>query len=162
MNCHVCENTVFAKILGHVTFLSVNRKWNLLTVAKKSLRWDGHRAGMQETGYTVLPRNLMGSDLQETVTQFPQFALLHSVTCVQLRLIRILGNCGCVAVASFLGVPSPYSSEFPLHFNKVFDWCKWNVDTSTRHWWETFSRWLCVKWYRNQFQKNNGVRTSAV
>jgi hypothetical protein len=34
-----------------------------------------------------------------------QFALLHSVTCVQLRLITILGNRGCVAVASFLGVP---------------------------------------------------------
>jgi hypothetical protein len=31
---------------------------------------------------------------------FPQFALLHSVTCV------LLGNRGCVAVASFLGVPS--------------------------------------------------------
>jgi hypothetical protein len=30
-----------------------------------------------------------------------------SNTCVQLRLITILGNCGCVAVASFLGVPSP-------------------------------------------------------
>jgi hypothetical protein len=42
-----------------------------------------------------------------TATQFPQFALLHSVTCVQLRLITILGNCGCVAGASFLGVPSP-------------------------------------------------------
>jgi hypothetical protein len=28
-----------------------------------------------------------------------QFALLHSVTCVQLRLITILGSCGCVAVA---------------------------------------------------------------
>jgi hypothetical protein len=26
---------------------------------------------------------------------FPQFALLHSATCVQLRLITILGNCGC-------------------------------------------------------------------
>jgi hypothetical protein len=41
------------------------------------------------------------------VLPFPQFALLHSVTCVQLRLITILGNCGCVAVASFLDVPSP-------------------------------------------------------
>jgi hypothetical protein len=38
---------------------------------------------------------------------FPQFALLHSVTCVRLSLIVILGNCGCVAVASFLGVLSP-------------------------------------------------------
>jgi hypothetical protein len=35
----------------------------------------------------------------------PQFALLHSVTFVQLRLITIFGNCGCVAVASFIGVP---------------------------------------------------------
>jgi hypothetical protein len=32
---------------------------------------------------------------------FPQFALLHSVTCVQFRLIRIHGNCGCVAVNQF-------------------------------------------------------------
>jgi hypothetical protein len=39
--------------------------------------------------------------------QFPQFTLLHSVTHVQLRLITVLGNCGCVVVASFLGVPSP-------------------------------------------------------
>jgi hypothetical protein len=38
---------------------------------------------------------------------FPQFALLRLVTCVQLRLITILGNCEGVAVASFLGVPSP-------------------------------------------------------
>jgi hypothetical protein len=45
----------------------------------------------------------------ETETQpqypFPQFALVLSVTFVQLRL-TILGNCGSVAVASFLGVPS--------------------------------------------------------
>jgi hypothetical protein len=38
---------------------------------------------------------------------FPQFALLHSVTFVELRLITILGNWGCVAVASSLGVTSP-------------------------------------------------------
>jgi hypothetical protein len=47
------------------------------------------------------------AQIEETVTQFLQFALLHSVTCVQLRLITILGNCGCVAVANFLRVPSP-------------------------------------------------------
>jgi hypothetical protein len=41
-----------------------------------------------------------------TALPFPQFALLHLVTCAELRLITILGNCGCVAVASFLGVPS--------------------------------------------------------
>jgi hypothetical protein len=33
--------------------------------------------------------------------------LLHSVPRVQLSLIKVFGNCGCVAVASFLGVPSP-------------------------------------------------------
>jgi hypothetical protein len=52
--------------------------------------------------------------IEETATQFPQYALLHTVTCVQLRLITILGNCGCVAVASFLGVPSPLVSPFDI------------------------------------------------
>jgi hypothetical protein len=47
------------------------------------------------------------AQIEETGLLVPQFALLHSVTCVQLGLITILGNCGCVAVASFLGVPSP-------------------------------------------------------
>jgi hypothetical protein len=45
--------------------------------------------------------------VEETAVQFPQFTLLHSVPCVQLKLITILGTCGCVTVASFLGVPSP-------------------------------------------------------
>jgi hypothetical protein len=45
--------------------------------------------------------------IEETGLPFPQYGLLYSVTCVQLRLIRILGNCGCVEVASFLGAPSP-------------------------------------------------------
>jgi hypothetical protein len=35
---------------------------------------------------------------------FPQSALLNSIPRVQLRLITFLGNFGCVAVASFLGV----------------------------------------------------------
>jgi hypothetical protein len=47
------------------------------------------------------------AQIEEAATQFPQYALPHSVTCVQLRLITVLGNCGCVAVASFLGVPAP-------------------------------------------------------
>jgi hypothetical protein len=34
---------------------------------------------------------------------FPQFALFHSVAYVQLGLITIVGNRGCVAVASFRG-----------------------------------------------------------
>jgi hypothetical protein len=44
------------------------------------------------------------AQIEETTLSFPQFALFHSVTCVQLRLITILGNRGCVAIASFLGV----------------------------------------------------------
>jgi hypothetical protein len=47
---------------------------------------------------------------QQTATQFTQFEPLHSVTYVQRRLITVLGNFGCVAVASFLGVPSPLQS----------------------------------------------------
>jgi hypothetical protein len=48
------------------------------------------------------------TQIEETALPFPQFALLHSaVTCIELRLITVLGNCGCVAVAIFLGVPSP-------------------------------------------------------
>jgi hypothetical protein len=58
------------------------------------------------------------AQIEETALPIPQFTLLHSVTCVQLRLITILGNCGCVAVASFLGVPSPldFPSSFPFKF----------------------------------------------
>jgi hypothetical protein len=33
--------------------------------------------------------------IEETVLPFFQYALLVSVTCVQLKLITILGNCGC-------------------------------------------------------------------
>jgi hypothetical protein len=47
------------------------------------------------------------AEIEETALPFPQFALFQSVTRVQFRLITILGDCGCVAVASFLGVSSP-------------------------------------------------------
>jgi hypothetical protein len=52
--------------------------------------WDKNCGVRQFLTYTGedTPRKLT------TATQ-PQFALLHSVTCVQLRLITILGNCGC-------------------------------------------------------------------
>jgi hypothetical protein len=50
---------------------------------------------------------------------FPQFALVHSVACVQLRLITILGNCCCVAVASFLGVSRPNTWHY---FNHLCVW----------------------------------------
>jgi hypothetical protein len=52
----------------------------------------------------------------KTALSFPQFALIRSVTCVQLGLITILGNCGCVAVASFLGVPSALSGPHTVRF----------------------------------------------
>jgi hypothetical protein len=38
---------------------------------------------------------------------FLKFALLHSVPHVQLSLVTILRNCGCIAVAILLGVPLP-------------------------------------------------------
>jgi hypothetical protein len=34
------------------------------------------------------------AQIVESAMQFPQYALLHSVTYVQLRLITILGSCG--------------------------------------------------------------------
>jgi hypothetical protein len=49
---------------------------------------------------------------EETALPFSQFALLRSVTCV--RLITVLGNCGCVAVASFLGVPTHLEVRLPI------------------------------------------------
>jgi hypothetical protein len=49
--------------------------------------------------------------LSERALPYPQFALLPSVTWVQLRLIKVFGNCGCVVVASFLGEPSAIRSE---------------------------------------------------
>jgi hypothetical protein len=57
------------------------------------------------------------SALPQVALPFPQFALLHSVTCAQLRLITILRICGCVAVVGFLGVPSAW--EFVHWLNKT-------------------------------------------
>jgi hypothetical protein len=68
--------------------------------------------------------------IEKTATQFPQFALLQSVTYVQLRLIKILGNCGCVAVASFLGVPSSLQSGTNLMILPV----RIAVATLQQHW----------------------------
>jgi hypothetical protein len=44
------------------------------------------------------------SNSTATALPFPQFALLHSVPCVQLRLITILGNCGCQLPCYALGL----------------------------------------------------------
>jgi hypothetical protein len=49
----------------------------------------------------------------------PQFALLHSVPRVQLSLITSVGNCGYVAVASFLGVLSPYRFRINQKLRKM-------------------------------------------
>jgi hypothetical protein len=45
--------------------------------------------------------------LPQAVLPFPQFVLLNSIPRVQLGLTTFLGNCGCTAVAKFLGVTSP-------------------------------------------------------
>jgi hypothetical protein len=60
------------------------------------------------------------AQIEETVLPFPQFALLHSVTCLQLRLTIILGNYGCMEVQSFLGVPSPVNQDscLPLQIHR--------------------------------------------
>jgi hypothetical protein len=55
------------------------------------------------------------AQIAETALPFPQFAQLHSVTCVPLWLRTILGNYGCIAVSSLLGVPSGL---------KQLDWCR--------------------------------------
>jgi hypothetical protein len=62
------------------------------------------------------------AQIEETALPFLQFALLHSLTSVQLRLITILGNRGCVAVSSFLGVPSALQYQcfwFYLHLRRL-------------------------------------------
>jgi hypothetical protein len=66
---------------------------------------------------------------------FPQFALLHSVTCVQLRLITILGNCGCVTVASFLVCPHTKRAVL-LRVN-----CRRQQEHILYFRWEQWQRW---------------------
>jgi hypothetical protein len=52
---------------------------------------------------------------------------------VQLRLITLFGNCGCVAFASFLGVPSPLQASRNVHIN-IRSWpLRWRNLTTTRH-----------------------------
>jgi hypothetical protein len=80
-------------------------------LALQELLGRGHTRKLATSTQPQFPRiaiSLSSTHVTEwsSTTQFPQFALLHSVTCVQLGLIAILGNCGCVTVASFLGVPS--------------------------------------------------------
>jgi hypothetical protein len=57
----------------------------------------------------------VAAHIEGTATQFPPYALLHLVTCVPLRLTTNLGNCGCVAVTSFLGVPPPLDFSWGYH-----------------------------------------------
>jgi hypothetical protein len=65
------------------------------------------RGNTKETGnrnVTAISENCYQPELEHMLLNgaalpFPQFALLHSVTCVPLRVITILGNCRCVVVA---------------------------------------------------------------
>jgi hypothetical protein len=104
--------------LGLVTIFHCLRFETSLFVA--SYYSQGHGGGIRTSGNAFV-RRLARSIAWSWASVFPrvafpfsQFALLHSVTCVRLRLITILGNCGCVAVASFLGVGRP------LRQNKMF------------------------------------------
>jgi hypothetical protein len=56
---------------------------------------------------------------------FPQVSLLHSVTCVQLRLITIFGNCGCQF--PFCTLTLTASSIFPSYNNNIVTrlFCTW-------------------------------------
>jgi hypothetical protein len=48
------------------------------------------------------------AQIEEMATQFPKFVLPHTVTCVQLSLITILGNCGCQFPWCALGLTDPF------------------------------------------------------
>jgi hypothetical protein len=48
---------------------------------------------------------------------FPRFAQRHLLTCVQLWLITLLGNRGCVTAASFLYVPPALNSAWTRRFH---------------------------------------------
>jgi hypothetical protein len=71
---------------------------------------DNRKTRQRNCEMIGMPRCLEVEFLRLVALSFPQFALLHSVTCVQLWLIKILGNCGCVVFASFLGVPTLQSA----------------------------------------------------
>jgi hypothetical protein len=65
--------------------------------------------------------NLSFSVFPRVALPFLQFALLHSVTCVQLRLKKVLGNCGCVAVASGHTSSTKMCFSFPYSFRITND-----------------------------------------
>jgi hypothetical protein len=56
------------------------------------------------------------AQIEETSLSFPQFALLHSVTCVQLRLITVLGNWVALRLPVSLMWPRPETSKFENNF----------------------------------------------
>jgi hypothetical protein len=58
-----------------------------------SLRARTHEGNWQSRRYRIFRE--LSSAWQVSWTHVTEFALLHPVTCVQLRLITILGNCGC-------------------------------------------------------------------
>jgi hypothetical protein len=98
-------------------YLVVTRDRERLTVGKQKTR--EFRVGRfslkklnevedKSRGHTKETGKCNATSISENYFQpFPQFALLHSVACVQLRLITVLRNCGCVAVASVLSSSWP-------------------------------------------------------
>jgi hypothetical protein len=63
---------------------------------------------------------------------FPRFELLRLFPRVQLSLITILGNCGCVAVASFFGVPPPLNSLLSTVVDLCYECIEWCVPVIVR------------------------------
>jgi hypothetical protein len=93
------------RCLGGMCCHDLQGRW--VIILPKTCRQHIPTEGQLGRGHTKETGNRNAIAISENCYQpFPQFALLHSLTCVQRRLITILGNCDCVAVASFLGVPS--------------------------------------------------------
>jgi hypothetical protein len=92
----------------------------------------GNHAAMQlwEDCHAPLPGSSVSLSSRELLCRFLNLRW-YSVTRVQLGLITVLGNCYCVAVASFLGVTSPTDSGIwwstRLHFSWSFCflWWRW-------------------------------------
>jgi hypothetical protein len=111
----------------HITLSSRDSEWNNFKVVWVLETKESHRARAHQGNWQpqrncnfwellsawVQHMLLNGAvEIEETALLFPEFVLLYSTTCVQVRLITISGNCDCVAVASFLRVPSPIQCQF--------------------------------------------------
>jgi hypothetical protein len=124
----------FRQSIGHLGRGISPSQGRYLHTGQHKHRINAHRhVCMPQVGFEpTTPVFERALDRAVTALPFARYALLHSITCVQLRLITILGSCGCVAVASFLGVPSPLVCYkcFPVYRN----WCYLLLLYNERQW----------------------------